>query len=117
IADGASNEVIRSRGIGCQNPLEPAQELRHPIATKNLSTRDRLILLFVEPLIFVDRMVRIIDLLDDIGNRELDLMRPQPAVFIGWRKSDSPTQIQQDRSGVADDDPAIAQERRGERDM
>ena len=41
-----------------------------------LNARNRFILLFMEPLVFIDRMVRIIHFLDDVGNRELDLMRP-----------------------------------------
>src|SRR5262249_27790655 len=102
--------MSRSRGIRLQHPLEPSQELRHPISAKDRSARDRVVLLFVEPLVFVAWMVGIINLLDDVGDRELELMRPKPTAFIAWRKSDPPAQIQQDHRGVADDGSTITQE-------
>ncbi len=57
IGDDAANQMICTRRVRFQDPLEPAEKLRHPIPAEHRGTRDGLGLLFVEPLILIDRMV------------------------------------------------------------
>src|ERR1700749_1532438 len=101
--------MIRAGRVRRQNALEPIKKLRHPVSAEDGRARNRFTLLFVEPLILVDRVVRIVHFCDDVCDRELHLMCPQAAVFIRWSKSDPTAEIQQDHRDVADDDVAVAQ--------
>ena len=59
IGDGAANQMIRVGGIRLYKSAGTAKTLWHPVLTKDRGARDRLILLFTEPLILIDRMVRL----------------------------------------------------------
>ena len=50
-----------------------------------------------------DRMVRVVRLRDEVGDGELDLMRPEPAGRILRRKAMPRPEIEQDRGRLADD--------------
>ena len=74
------------------------------------------------PLIFVietrgDRVMRVVRLVDDVGNRQLQLMRPEPTCFVARREAKSPAEVKQDVRGLRDEYLTIFEERRGERQV
>ena len=58
-------------------------------------------------------MMRIVDFDHQIGNGELQLMRPQPLGLVLGRKAEAWPEKQQDIGGVGDDVPAVLHGRRG----
>src|SRR5712691_2880259 len=92
--------------------LEIAQEFRHAIApeVRGAALRGRALLFVIEPA--RDRMMGVVDVGDEIGDGELQLMRPQRAGFVARRKPKTRAEVEQDIRGLADDEPAGLQERR-----
>src|SRR5262245_54963586 len=57
----------------------------------------------------------VVNLFDKVRDRELQLMRPQPARLVLGRETMARAEIEQDVRGLADQEPASLQERRRER--
>lgn len=62
-----------------------------------------------------DRVMRVVDFGDEIGDRQLQLVNPQPAGFVVGREPEPRAEEQQDVRGLPDDYVAGFQERRRER--
>jgi hypothetical protein len=60
-------------------------------------------------------MMRIVDLAEEVGDRELELMRPQRSGRVARREAEPAAEEQQDVRRLADDPASGAQERRRER--
>ena len=56
-------------------------------------------------------MVRIVNLDDQIGDAELELVRPKPCRFVARRQIQARAEIKQDICGLRDDEPAGFEER------
>ena len=61
-----------------------------------------------------ERMVRIVDFLDEIGHRELQLVQPEPVRLQAWRKLQARAEIEQNLGGLCDHQLAGLEERRRE---
>src|SRR5262245_62480512 len=72
----------------------------------------RLLILIVERR--ANRMMGVMDLLDKVRDRELQLMRPQAAGLIGGRPAVMGAEIHEDVGGLADYQVASLEKRRGE---
>src|SRR5947207_2768578 len=59
----------------------------------------------------------VVRLVDDIGDRQLQLMRPQPPGFVARREAESPPEVKQDVRGLRDEHVTVFEERRGERQV
>ncbi len=64
-----------------------------------------------------DRVVGVVDLDDEVGDRELQLVRPQPHGLVARREPMARAEKEQDVRGLADDELAALEERRRERRM
>ena len=97
--------------------LEIAEEFRHAIAPEipraALGRRD--LLLEIEPA--RHRMMRVVDFHHQVGDGELQLMRPQPPGLVLRREAEPRPEIEQDVRGLRDDVLAGFQDRRRERRM
>jgi hypothetical protein len=58
--------------------------------------------------------MRVVDFVDEIGDRQLQLMRPQPAGLGGRRQPMLSAEVKEDIGGLPDQQPASFQKRRGE---
>src|SRR6202040_1055411 len=101
-----------SAAILFQHALEIAEIFRYSVAPEILGSppRGRALLLEIEPA--RDRMMGIVDLIDEVGNCELQLMRPQEPGFVARGKLQTRTEKQQDIRGLRHDGLARFQERR-----
>ena len=97
-----------------QHLLEIAEVFGHALAEKifGIAPRFRLLVLVIEPA--ADRMMRVVDLLDEIRDRQLQLMQPEPAGFVARRKFQPWPQVKQDFRGLRDDKLAGFEKRRRE---
>src|SRR5690348_1684411 len=59
-----------------------------------------------------DGVMRIVRFIDDIGDRQLQLMRPQPSHLVARRESVTPPEIKEDVRRLPDQRLAIPKERR-----
>ncbi len=97
-------EPFRTGAI--EHLLEVAEEFRHAaLAKSGRALRGRGLLIFV---VFpeADRVVRVVHLRDVVRDRQLQLMRPQPAGFVLGREPVPPAEKQQDVGSLADDELA-----------
>src|SRR5215211_3998951 len=108
IAEAAAEQVVAAALR--QHALEVAQELRHAILPEigRAALRGRNLFLVVEPA--GDRMMRVVDLDHEVGDGELQLMRPQPSRFVAWRQPKPRAEIKQDIGGLGDDELAGLEE-------
>ena len=113
VSQPAPDQILAA--ILLQHALEIAEEFRHAIAPEILGAplRRRLLLLVIEPA--RDRMVRVVDLDDEIGDGELELMRPKPSRLVARRQIQARAEIEQDIRGLRDDELAGFEERRRKR--
>src|SRR4051812_21826351 len=103
--------MFRTGGGARQNGLEAVKIFWHAIVAKILRASCRFLFL-----IFVieggrDRVMRIVGLQHEIGDRQLDLMRPKPAGFVLRREIVPAAEIEENRRGLPDDEIAIPEER------
>jgi len=61
--------------------------------------------------------MRVVRLIDDIRDCQLQLMRPQPTGFVARREAESPPEVKQDVCGLRDEYVSIFEERWGERQV
>lgn len=101
-------------GIAFEHLLEPAQEPGQPAFAEVPRAQRRLRLLVLVIELGADRMMRVVDLVDQFGDRELQLMRPEPGALFLWREPVPLPEMLQDRGGLADQLPAVHEERRRE---
>ena len=74
--------MARAVGIASQNALEPSQELGNSLFAKSLCPAERFRLLVFVIEIAAQRMMRIVGLIDEIGDGELDLVDPKPLRLV-----------------------------------
>src|SRR5256885_1757447 len=99
--------------IMLKHPLEVAKVLRDTRSDKVGRTPPRLGALILVIQTRGDWVVRIVRLIDDIGDRQLQLMRPQPTGFVARREAESPAQIKQDVRSLRDEYVTVFEKRRG----
>jgi hypothetical protein len=92
ISQPAPDQILAA--ILLQHALEITQEFRHAIAPEVVGAplRRRLLLLIIEPA--RDRMVGVVNLDDEIGDGELELMRPKPSLFVARRQIQARAEIE-----------------------
>ena len=102
ITDPAADEMAVALRVAFENPLKIAEIFRNPVRNKigGASARFGLLVLVVEAR--RDRVVRVMRFVDNIGNRQLQLMRPQPPGLIARREAMAATQVEQDVRGLRD---------------
>src|SRR6202050_302456 len=95
-----------------QHALEIAQEFRHPVAPEILRAppRCRALLLEIEPA--RHRMMGVVDIHDEVGNGELQLMRPQLSGLVARREIQPLPEIEQNIRSLRDDELAGFEKRR-----
>lgn len=62
-------------------------------------------------------MVRVMDFAEEVGNRQLQLVGPQPAVLVPWRKLMPVAEKEQNVRCLSYDSPASLEERGSERQL
>src|SRR6202040_2941689 len=92
IAEAAADDDFAA--ILFQHALEKAEIFRYAVAPEILGSppRGRALLLEIQPA--RDRMMGIVDLINEVGNGELQLMRPQATGFIARSKFQTRTEKQ-----------------------
>ena len=93
--------------------LEIAEELRRAVPPEFGGAAHRLL-----PLILIverarNRVMSVVDLHEEVGNGELQLVRPQPAGLVARGKPEARPKIVQDQRGLRDHELAGLQKRRG----
>src|SRR5258705_3873617 len=83
--------------------LEITKKFRHALGPENFRTPARLGFLLMVVERTADRMMRVVNLRYKIGNRELQLVDPDPTRFVSRREAMARPQVQQDIGGLADD--------------
>ncbi len=91
-----------ARVVAGQDPFEIAEIFRHARPPKIGGAGERLLALILVVETAGDRVVGVVRLVDEVGHRQLQLMRPQPAGFGRGRQAVLPAQVQQDVSGLPD---------------
>src|SRR2546423_9194760 len=117
IADPPSDQIAVAPRVALDDPFEIAELLRNAVGDKIGGTAARFL-----PLVLViegrgDRVMRIVGFIDDIGDRQLQLMRPEPSRLVARREPVTPPKIEEDVRGLRDQYLAILEKRRGKRAM
>src|SRR5260370_905494 len=97
--------------IVLKNTLEKAQEFRYPVTPEILRAppRRRALLLEIKPA--RHRMMAVVNMGDEVGDGELQLMRPQLSGLVARRQIEARTEIEQNIRGLCDDDLAGLEKR------
>src|SRR5262245_28968994 len=113
IAQASAEHIVA--GASLQHPLEIAEIfLRPPLPEfRRIAVRFLALVFVVERR--PDRVVGVVNLLDEVRDGELQLMGPQPPRLVLGREAMARTEIEQDVRGLADQEPASLEERRRER--
>src|SRR4029077_12432742 len=95
-----------------QHALEITQEFRHPVAPEIRRTPPRRRPLLLEIETARHRMVGAVDMGDEVGDGELQLMRPQSSRLVARCQIEPRTEIEQNIRGLGNDDLAGFEKRR-----
>jgi hypothetical protein len=98
-----------------QDLLEVAEELRHAALAKGRSALRGFRLLILVILAHADGVVRVVHFREQVRDRQLQLVRPQPAGFVLGREPVVLADEQQDVGSLCDDELTGFEIRRGER--
>ncbi len=98
-----------------EHPAEIAEELGQPMLDEILRPHRGLGFLIFVIQAARDRVMRIVNLDDEVGHRQLQLMRPEPARVVARREAVPRAEKQQDVRRLPDDLLTRLQERRRER--
>src|SRR5690606_30032167 len=109
------DEPSASVRVSLEDGREVAEELRHPVLEKVrcAALGFGLLLLVVEAC--GDRVVRIVNLGDEVRDRQLKLVGPEPSGLVARREPEPPAEKQQNVRRLTDQPTAGFQERRRER--
>src|SRR5947208_9545224 len=115
IADPPSDQIAVAPRVALDDPFEIAEIFRNAVGDKIGGAAPRFL-----PLVLViegrgDRVMRIVGFIDDIGDRQLQLMRPEPSRLVARREPMTPPKIEEDIGGLRDQYLAILEKRRGKR--
>jgi len=96
ITEAASDVIAITSRILLEHPLEVAKvfrdAVRDEISGAPLSFGALILVIEARG----DRVMGVVRLVDDIGNRQLQLIRPQPTGFVARREAESPAEVKQD---------------------
>src|SRR5437660_11185684 len=117
IADPPADQIAVAPRVALDDPFEIAEIFRNAVGDKIGGAAARFL-----PLVLViegrgDRVMRIVGFIDDIGDRQLQLMRPEPSRLVARREPMTPPEIEEDVRGLRDQYLAILEKRRGKRPM
>ncbi len=110
-----SDEPAASAGVALEHRLEVTEKFRQPVVEEVPRAALRRLFLLLVVQAAADRVMRVVNLVDEVGDRQLELMRPEPAVVVVRRQPQPGAEIQQDVRGLADRHLAVLQKRRRER--
>jgi hypothetical protein len=99
------------------NTLEVAQVLRQAVGQEILGALPRLALLVLVVQTCGNRMMRVMHFVDEVGNRQLLLVRPQPAGLVPRRKLMPVAEKEQNVGRLGYDSPASLEERGSKRQL
>src|SRR5215475_10761509 len=113
VADTAAEDIVASALV--QQAFEIAEKFRDPMFPECGGTflGDRTLLLVVERA--RHRMMRIVDLRQEICDGKLELVRPQPTGLVARAQGEARTEPQQDVGALRNDEVAGLEERRRKR--
>src|SRR5438477_11203643 len=115
IADPPADQIAVARRVALDDPFEIAEIFRNAVGEKIGGAAARFL-----PLVLViegrgDRLMRIVGFVDDIGDRQLQLMRPEPARLVARREPVAPPETEEVIGGMLDRYLAILEKWRGAR--
>ena len=114
ISQLGADEVGGAASILLQHPFEIAQVFGRPGFQKLGRPRPRLFALVFVIEAAGYRVMGVVDLIDKVGHRQLQLMGLQAARLIGRRQTVMCAEIEQDVCGLADNEIAGFEKRRGD---
>src|SRR5579871_4724375 len=91
-----------ARAAGRRQVLEVAEKLGQSSGEKGASAPPRLAPLLSEVKITRDRVVGIVNLRHEVGDRELELMQPEPAALVPGSEPVARTEVLQDVRRLSD---------------
>ncbi len=115
IAQSRAHQMLVAFGVARQHGLQPAEEFWHALGAKFFRGRGRFLFLVLVIQARAYRVVRVVRLVHRVGNRQLDLMRPQAVGNACAHQLEARAQVQQDGGGLPDHSLAVHQQRAGKR--
>src|SRR5438270_11343335 len=106
-----------ARRIALQHPFEIAEVFGRPRFQEVGGAGPRFLALVFVIEAAGYRMMGIVSLVHKIGNRQLQLMRPQTARLVCWRQAVMTAEIEEDVGSLSDHQFRCLQERRRKRQM
>ena len=97
-----------------EHALEVVEELRQPMLEETGGLPRRVCLLVLVTKVHRDRVMRVVDLADQVGDRQLQLVGTEATRLVGRNEAQARAEVEQDVRDLRDDERVRAQERRRE---